>query len=181
MKKFKKLTWRGETCLYVTNEQETIFVNVTNPMMSFKKGEAKFTAEDIEIIKDRRFDYEGQKVRIVPRMYGNGFLAVTVVPDDEPEDYCEVITVNLEMMDAISIPCIIWADINNCPDSVKFLKETGLAKDTGHTRGSGFVNYPVMIIDLVMAYALNPEIFENCPLVPDPEDCLEDEDDEDNE
>jgi hypothetical protein len=176
MKKFKKVTWRGSEGLYVTDVNENVFVNISNPMISLVRGEDEFTAEDIEDLSQKTYDFNGEEVRIEPHLYMNGFVAVAIIPVLNPYE-ADVITVNLDDMGAFSIPSVIWADINNHPNSEGFLEKTGMARKTPMTKRSGYVNYPVMIVDLAKVYAHNPEIFKGCDLIPDPEDYISETED----
>ena len=67
-----------------------------------------------------------------------------------------ILTVNLEEMDAIGLPDKAFIDINNNPDAMEFLVLNNLATDTGYRRGSGWVEYPMVHVNL-------PLVFQHCP------------------
>lgn len=175
MKKFVKMTFQGQPRLAVTNG--VTVVDVTNPMVNFKESENYVTIEDIVTDTGRKFRYDGKDVNIVPHLYGNNFMALEMTYENGDTD---MLTVNLEQMKSYCLVPVIWADVNNMPDAVTFLEKSGLAKNTGMTRGSGFVQYPVMLLDFIEIYKICPEFFNREyveELLPDP-DNFEDEDEE---
>ena len=89
------------------------------------------------------------------QIYRNGWLALCLELADTEEPYT-ILTVNLEEMDAIGLPDKAFIDINNNPDAMEFLVLNNLATDTGYRRGSGWVEYPMVHVNL-------PLVFQHCP------------------
>lgn len=72
---------------------------------------------------------------------------------------------------------VIYADINNVPESLDFLVKNGFARKTPMSRQSGFVTYPAVAVDLLKMCAIAPEKFEEMTsLLPDLECYTEDND-----
>ena len=63
---------------------------------------------------------------------------------------------SLEEMDAIGLPDKAFIDINNNPDAMEFLVSNNLATDTGYRTGSGWVEHPMVHVNL-------PLVFQHCP------------------
>ena len=62
-------------------------------------------------------------------------------------------------MDALGLPDRTFIDVNNYPDALDFLVENRLATDSGYKRRSGFVEYPMAMLNLPLLYQHNPQIF----------------------
>ena len=121
----------------------------------------RLTVEEFEIIptdksyREKLYIYQGQAVRLVPQIYHNGWLALCLELADTEEPYT-ILTVNLEETDAIGLPDRAFIDINNNPDAMEFLELNHLATDTGYRRGNGWVEYPMVHVNL-------PLVFQHCP------------------
>lgn len=144
---------------YLCYKEEDSFVDVSFPMMTFTAGE-----DDFEIVKCNRpfsgktFPYHGRHLSIAPEMYHNGWLALCLKDPKTDEPYT-VLTVNLEYEPAFALPDKAFIDINNNPEAMEFLLSNSLAEDTGYRRRSGWVNYPMVKLNLPMLYRLNPTAF----------------------
>ena len=77
----------------------------------------------------------------------------------ETDEPYTVLTVNLECEPAFALPDKAFIDINNNPEAMEFLLSNSLAEDTGYRRRSGWVNYPMVKLNLPMLYRLNPTAF----------------------
>ena len=136
-------------------EKDT-FVAVHNQMLSFTEMEDEFEIVPTDkSYRDKLYIYQGQAVRLVPQIYHNGWLALCLELADTEEPYT-ILTVNLEEMDAVGLPDKAFIDINNNPDAMEFLVLNNLATDTGYRRGSGWVEYPMVHVNL-------PLVFQHCP------------------
>ena len=81
----------------------------------------------------------------------NHSLAIQVITAAAPWKMVGVITVNI-MMSGYIPKDMAYIDTNNCPWAEEFLKENGLAEDTGTTGISGFCEYPLYKIFLEKMY-----------------------------
>lgn len=68
-------------------------------------------------------------------------------------------TVNLTHEHAFSLPDKAFVDINNNPDAMEFLIANKLAEDTGYKKQSGWVNYPMVRLNLPLLYRLDSAAF----------------------
>ena len=77
------------------------------------------------------------------------------------EDEAEyiVLSVNLESMDALDLPDRTFIDVNHYPDAMEFLETNNLATYSGYKRRSGFVEYPMAVLNLPLLYQHAPQIF----------------------
>lgn len=65
-----------------------------------------------------------------------------------------------------------FIDVNNYPDALDFLVENRLATDSGYKRRSGFVEYPMAMLNLPLLYQHNPQIFQKANIEPFGEECF---------
>ena len=75
------------------------------------------------------------------------------------QDYI-VLSVNLERMDALGLPDRTFMDANHYPEAMEFLIANGLATDSGYKRRSGFVEYPMAMLNLPLLYRHDPQVFQ---------------------
>lgn len=88
-----------------------------------------------------------------------------------------MLTVNLNTVPMMSFSPFIYADINNVPEGLDLLVNSGLARKLPMSRQSGFVSYPAIAVDLLKMCAIAPEKFEEMTsLLPDLECYTEDND-----
>lgn len=106
--------------------------------------------------------YRGRKVRVTAGLYPNGWLAVSV-SSPRSANY-EALTVNLEDMEALGLPANTFVDCNKHPEALAFLIKNKLARDAKYKRLSGFVEYPMVFVDLALLYQHDPETFQEIHL-----------------
>ena len=134
-------------------------------MMLFVEGEDDFMVVQPNLNPpDRIFRYQEKELRLVPEFYQNGWLALSLENPDNQELYT-ILTVNLEEMPAFGIPDKAFIDINNNPEALDFLTRHGLAEDTGYSRQSGWINYPMVKLNLPVIYKLNPFAFQKIEIM----------------
>ncbi len=151
---------RSANRVYLCYKSEDVYVDVSNPMMTFTIGEDVFEiVESYKSIMRKEYEFKGKRFFLVPRFYSNGWLALTLT-NVEDEQECIVLSVNLEEMDAIGLPDRTFIDINHYPEAMEFLAANGLATDTGYRRRSGFVEYPMFTLNLPLLYQHNPQEFQ---------------------
>ena len=63
-------------------------------------------------------------------------------------------------MDALGLPDRTFIDVNHYPEAMEFLVKNGLATDSEYKRRSGFVEYPMAMLNLPLLYQHNPQIFQ---------------------
>ena len=105
------------------------------------------------------YPYHKRKLKLVPGFYPNGWLALSLEVPKTGEAYT-VLTVNLEDFPAFGIPERAFVDINNNPEAMDFLIRYNLAGDTGYRRRSGWVEYPMVKLNLPELYRISPVSFE---------------------
>lgn len=139
---------------------DTTYVDVSNPMMAFTAGEDNFEiVEPDKSFVHKEYEFGGGHYYLVPRFYHNGWLALILAMVEDEDEYI-VLSVNLEEMDALGLPDRTFIDVNNYPDALDFLVKNGLATDSGYKRRSGFVEYPMAMLNLPLLYQHNPQIFQ---------------------
>lgn len=111
------------------------------------------------------------KYYLVPEFYRNGWLALTLVMVEDEDEYI-VLSVNLEEMDALGLPDRTFIDVNHYPEAMEFLVKNGLATDSEYKRRSGFVEYPMAMLNLPLLYQHNPQIFQKANIEPFGEECF---------
>lgn len=107
----------------------------------------------------KTYPYHKRKLKLVPGFYPNGWLALSLEVPKTGEAYT-VLTVNLEDFPAFGIPDKAFVDINNNPEAMDFLIRYNLAEDTGYRRRSGWVEYPMVKLNLPELYRISPAYFE---------------------
>ena len=121
--------------------------------------------------RQKEYEFRGERYYLVPRFYRNGWLALILVMVEDEDEYI-VLSVNLEEMDALGLPDRTFIDVNNYPDALDFLVENRLATDSGYKRRSGFVEYPMAMLNLPLLYQHNPQIFQKANIEPFGEECF---------
>lgn len=103
---------RSENREYLCYKAEDVYVDVSNPMMTFTDGEDVFeTVEpDCSLIR-KEYGFKGERFYLVPCLYGNGWLALTLASVEDEQEYI-VLSVNLEEMDALGLPDRTFIDVN---------------------------------------------------------------------
>lgn len=151
---------RADKTKYLCHKVDEKYVDVSNPMIAFTAGEDEFEIvnPDSSLMR-KEYRFRGMRFHLVPRFYNNGWLALTLVSVDE-EEYI-VLSVNLEEMDAIGLPDRTFIDVNNYPDAMEFLVANGLATDSGYKRRSGYVEYPMAMLNLPLLYQHAPHSFHD--------------------
>ena len=135
------------------------YVNIANMMIVFETGEDEFEIIPIdESLKEKIYMYKEREVRLAPSLYPNGWLAITVENPYDKNDFI-VLSTNIESMPAMGLPDRVFVDCNNEPEALEFLVKNGFAEETGYSRQSGFVSYPMVIVDLALIYQHAPEAF----------------------
>lgn len=152
----------AEHLCYKTDE---IYVDVSNPMLDFTEKDEYEIVDQDKSLPAKEYEYNGCKVRLVPQIYGNGWPALMLETAEDGELYT-VLSVNLEEMDAIGLPDRTFIDTNNNPEAMEFLVNNGLATDTGYKRRSGWVEYPMVLLNLPLLYQHNPRTFQDTNINP---------------
>ena len=123
---------------YLCCHEDGCYYDVSCPMRSFTEGE-----EDFEIMDSgqnrhgKTYPYHKRKLKLVPGFYPNGWLALS-----------------------LEVPKKAFVDINNNPEAMDFLIRYNLAEDTGYRRRSGWVEYPMVKLNLPELYRISPAYFE---------------------
>lgn len=152
---------RSENVEHLCYKVDTVYVDVSNPMLTFTVDEDEFEVVNPDHSWIRKeYDFRGEQYYLVPRLYGNGWLALTLAMVKDEEEFI-VLSVNLERMDALGLPDRTFIDINHYPEAMEFLTTNGLATDSGYKRRSGFVEYPMAMLNLPLLYQHNPQNFQN--------------------
>lgn len=152
---------RLENVEHLCYKVDAVYVDVSNPMMFFTVDEDEFEVviPDFSFMK-KEYEFRGERYYLVPRFYGNGWLALTFAMVEDEQEFI-VLSVNLEEMDALGLPDRTFIDINHYPEAMEFLVANGLATDSGYRRRSGFVEYPMAMLNLPLLYQHNPQSFQN--------------------
>lgn len=151
---------RAENADYLCHHANGIYVDVSNPMRTFVAGEDKFRLiEPDRSLERKEYRFRGQNCYLVPRFYANGWLALLLQSVEDESEYI-VLSVNLEEMDALGLPDRTFIDVNHYPDAMAFLSANGLATDSGYKRRSGFVEYPMVMLNLALIYQHFPKTFQ---------------------
>lgn len=152
---------RSENVEHLCYKVDAVYVDVSNPMMFFTVDEDEFEVviPDYSFMK-KEYEFRGERYYLVPRFYGNGWLALTLAMVEDEQEFI-VLSVNLEEMDALGLPDHTFIDINHYPEAMEFLVANGLATDSGYRRRSGFVEYPMTMLNLPLLYQHNPHSFQN--------------------
>ncbi len=148
----------GEYLCYKATD--SIYIDASNPMITFTSGEDEFEImEPDKSFVHKEYEFRGERFYLMPRFYRNGWLALILVMVEDEDEYI-VLSVNLEEMDALGLPDRTFIDVNNCPDALDFLMANGLATDSGYKRRSGFVEYPMVMLNLPLLYQHAPGKFQ---------------------
>lgn len=149
---------------YLCHEDGETFINVSNPMLDFTKEEDEFEVipADPSYLK-KIYHYRKCEVCLVPALYPNGWLGI-YLQDIKREDTRFVLTVNIEESQAFGLPSHTFVDCNNESGAMAFLIANGLATDMRYSRRSGFVDYPMVDVNLPLLYRHCPEAFERITL-----------------
>lgn len=152
---------RSENKEYLCYKSDSVYVYVSNPMIAFAEGEDNFqiVEPDSSFIR-KEYEFRGERFHLVPRFYGNGWLALTLQSVEDKTEYI-VLSVNLERMDALGLPDRTFIDVNHYPDAMEFLVANGLATDSDYKRRSGFVEYPMAMLNLPLLYQHTPQTFQD--------------------
>lgn len=152
---------RSENVEHLCYKVDAVYVDVSNPMMFCTVDEDEFEVviPDFSFMK-KEYEFRGERYYLVPRFYGNGWLALTLAMVEDEQEFI-VLSVNLEEMDALGLPDRTFIDINHYPEAMEFLLANGLATDSGYRRRSGFVEYPMAMLNLPLLYQHNPQSFQN--------------------
>ena len=133
---------------HLCHKCSSFYEDICNPIIAFSEDE-----NDFEIISpdksyiNKIYEYLGHKVYIVPIFYLNQKLGIFLEDITDGSLFTEL-TVNFEEQDVLGLSKHIFIDINNNPDAMNFLESNGLAKDSGHSYRSGWVNYPLAILNI---------------------------------
>lgn len=152
---------RSENVEHLCYKVDAVYVDVSNPMITFTVDEDEFEIVTPDFsFTQKGYEFRGERYYLVPRFYGNGWLALTLAMVDDKKEFI-VLSVNLEQMDALGLPDRTFIDINHYPEAMEFLVVNGLATDSGYRRRSGFVEYPMAMLNLPLLYQHNPQSFQN--------------------
>lgn len=145
-----------ERLCYVLDE---MFIDVSNPIRVLVAGEDEFDIfEPDDFFRWKEYGFRGELYHLVPAFYPNGWPALFLVNAEDERDYI-ILTANLEKNETFGIPDRAFVDVNNYPDAMEFLVENGLAADWGYRRKSGFVDYPMVKLNLPLLFRHNPQVF----------------------
>lgn len=151
---------RSENAEYLCHNVDGTYVDVSDPSRAFVTGEDEFhLAEPDNSLMRKEYKFRGERFCLVPQFYGNGWLALVLQSVEDETDYI-VLSVNLERMDALGLPDRTFIDVNHYPEAMEFLKTNNLATDSGYKRRSGFVDYPMAVLNLPLLYQHAPQIFQ---------------------
>lgn len=151
---------RAENVEHLCYKVDATYVDVSNPMLAFTVDEDEFEIVEPDCsFMEKEYIFREERYNLVPRFYGNGWLALTLASVQDKQDYI-VLSVNLERMDALGLPDSTFIDVNHYPEAMQFLAENGLATDSGYKRRSGFVEYPMATLNLPLLYRHNPQNFQ---------------------
>ena len=114
---------RSENVEHLCYKVDAVYVDVSNPMMTFIVDEDEFEVviPDYSFMQ-KEYEFRGERYYLVPRFYGNGWLALTLAMVEDEQEFL-VLSVNL--------------------------------------RRSGFVEYPMAMLNLPLLYQHNPQSFQN--------------------
>lgn len=163
---------RSENRDYLCYKAGEAYVDASNPMIAFAAGEDEFEiVEPDSSFRQKEYEFRGEKYYLVPEFYRNGWLALTLVMVEDEDEYI-VLSVNLEEMDALGLPDRTFIDVNHYPEAMEFLVKNGLATDSEYKRRSGFVEYPMAMLNLPLLYQHNPQIFQKANIELFGEECF---------
>lgn len=155
---------RSEDASYLCHKENEVYMDVSDPMNAFVAGEDDFQIVEPDYsFAQKKYEFREKHWYFVPRFYNNGWPALTLENVEDEDDYI-VLSVNLEEMDALGVPDRTFMDVNHYPDAMEFLTANGLATDSGYRRRSGFVEYPMIMLDLPLLYQHNPRSFQRADI-----------------
>ena len=153
---FRIVSVEGEALLcFVHNE--TLY-SVTDPSDYFSFDEVELVEPNPALLK-KVYNYKGQTVRITVSFFRGGWLEIFADRIGDSEGRF-VLCRTLEGQPALSIPAITFVDINNEPEALEFLVQNGFVSPPEEYRRSGFVNYPVVRLNLPLLYQHDPDSFQ---------------------
>lgn len=151
---------RLENREYLCYKAGEAYVDVSNPMIVFTAGDDVFEIVNPDSSFTRKeYKFNGERYYLVPRFYGNGWLALTLASVEDEQEFI-VLSVNLEEMDAFGLPDRTFIDVKHYPEAMEFLETNGLATDSGYKRRRVFVEYPMAMLNLPLLYQHNPQDFQ---------------------
>lgn len=151
---------RSENAEYLCHNVNGTYVDVSDPSTEFVSGEDDFRlVEPDSSLTRKEYEFRGERFYLMPQFYGNGWLALTLQSVEDETEYI-VLSVNLESMDALDLPDRTFIDVNHYPDAMEFPETNNLATYSGYKRRSGFVEYPMAILNLPLLYQHAPQIFQ---------------------
>ena len=163
---------RSENREYLCYKAGEAYVDASNPMIAFAAGEDEFEiVEPDSSFRQKEYEFRAEQDYLVPEFYRNGWLALTLVMVEDEDEYI-VLSVNLEEMDALGLPDRTFIDVNHYPEAMEFLVKNGLATDSEYKRRSGFVEYPMAMLNLPLLYQHNPQIFQKANIELFGEECF---------
>lgn len=146
---------------YLCCKDEEMYVNISNPMVNFTKGEDEFEIVPVDPSYQKKvYRYREYKVKLKPAFYSNGWLGL-YLHDVRNKDNDFFLTVNLETTPAFGLPANTFIDCNNESEAMAFLIENGLATDLKYSRKNGFVDYPMVALNLPLIYQHEPQVFKH--------------------
>lgn len=147
---------KKDVCRLVENE----YLSIDN-INSYTPNEVTITKPSRRLL-NKQWNYEGCKLDIFPAFYQNGwiYLGANCLEGNEEWDFWGDLTVNLESSFTCPVCNKIFVDTNNNPKLDKWLEKNNIALHTEVYRTSGFCSYPLMTLNYVLIYELNPERFE---------------------
>ncbi|MBC5614578.1 DUF4313 domain-containing protein [Bacteroides hominis] len=152
---------RSKDVNYLCYKVDAVYVDASNPMIAFTVEEDEFqVVEPDKSFIRKEYEFRGKRFYLAPRFYRNGWLALTLEMVEDKEEFI-VLSVNLEQMDALGLPDRTFIDVNHYPDAMAFLVANGLATDSGYKRRSGFVEYPMAMLNLPLLYQHAPQTFQD--------------------
>ena len=139
---------RSENAEYLCHNVNGTYVDVSDPSTEFVSGEDDFRlVEPDSSLTRKEYEFRGER------------LALTLQSVEDETEYI-VLSVNLESMDALDLPDRTFIDVNHYPDAMEFLETNNLATYSGYKRRSGFVEYPMAVLNLPLLYQHAPQIFQ---------------------
>ena len=134
---------RSENAEYLCHNVNGTYVDVSDPSTEFVSGEDDFRlVEPDSSLTRKEYEFRGERFYLMPQFYGNGWLALTL------------------QSDALDLPDRTFIDVNHYPDAMEFLETNNLATYSGYKRRSGFVEYPMAVLNLPLLYQHAPQIFQ---------------------
>ena len=138
---------RSENAEYLCHNVNGTYVDVSDPSTEFVSGEDDFRlVEPDSSLTRKEYEFRGERFYLMPQFYGNGWLALTLQSVEDETEYI--------------VPDRTFIDVNHYPDAMEFLETNNLATYSGYKRRSGFVEYPMAVLNLPLLYQHAPQIFQ---------------------